>query len=170
MRTLVIKQDTDIDALSSQLFKARLSAGQVKSALASLQAMNRHADFTKLRAGTVLIIPDSPNFKVSASESVQGGALDDFQHLARTALAQAAADVKASAAARAAERADVVAALKSAPLRRALESDAELKQQVEEAIKALKQDEQQMEEAEPLLAQVSKAAMSKLADLSKRWS
>ena len=86
MRMIVIKQETDLQGLSARLLSGRLASGKAHSALESLQALNPHVDLKKVAAGTVLLVPDSPSFKASASDSVPGNALSDFQELAQTGL------------------------------------------------------------------------------------
>jgi len=166
MRVITIEEKADSKSLSARLLKANLSTIQSEKALAALQALNPHVDITKVPAGTVLLVPDLPSFKVSASDSVLGDALGEFQQIVRTALEQAAANLKASTAARAAERADVAAVLESAALKRVIKSDSELKQQVADASKALKEEEQ-AGQAEETLARASKAALAKIAELRK---
>src|SRR5262249_22363349 len=167
MRVVKIEEKADSESLSALLLKANLSTIQSEKALAALQALNPHVDLTKVPAGTVLLVPDMPSFKVSVSDPVLGNALGEFEQVVRTALEQTAANLKASTAARAAERADIVAVLKGAPLRRIIESDSALKQQVRNATKAL-QEEQQADQAEETLARASKAALAKIAQLRKR--
>jgi hypothetical protein len=167
MRVVKIEEKADPKSLSALLLKANLSTIQSEKALAALQALNPHVDITKVPAGTVLLVPDMPSFKVSASDPVLGSALGEFQQVVRTALEQTAANLKAGTAARAAERADIMAVLKGAPLKRIIESDSVLKQQVADATKAL-QAEEQADQAEETLARASKAALAKIAELRKR--
>jgi hypothetical protein len=60
-----------------------------------------------------------------------------------------------------------MAVLKGVPLKRIIESDSALKQQVADATKAL-QAEEQADQAEETLARASKAALAKIAELRKR--
>jgi hypothetical protein len=167
MRVVKIEEKADSQSLSALLLKANLSTIQSEKALAALQALNPHVDITKVPAGTVLLVPDTPSFKVSASDPALGNALGEFQQVVLTALDETAANLKASTAARAAERADIMAVLKGAPLKRIIESDSALKQQVADATKAL-QEEEQADQAEETLARASKAALAKIAELRKR--
>lgn len=166
MRVVKIEEKADSKSLSALLLKANLSATQTERALAALRVTNPHVDIAKVPAGTILVVPDTPSFKVSASDPVLGDALVEFQRIVRATLDQAGADLKASSAARAAERADIVAVLKGAPLRRIIESDSALKQQVADATKAL-QEEERADQAEETLARASKAALAKIAELRK---
>src|SRR5262245_5805901 len=167
MRMIVIQEHADREALVGRLLRARLSNSQIESALASLQALNPHVEISNLRAGTVLLVPDKPAFKTSASEPVAGEAFEEFQQFVRDALGKAAEDLKAGNAARAAERDEVNAVIKLAAFKRLLDGDAELKQQVADARRAFTEEQHQAEEAEQALAAASKAALAKLAELSK---
>ena len=166
MRMVTIKDRTDFQALSARLLKANLSSPQSEKALESLRALNPHADIRDVPAGTVLLVPDTPGFKVSESDPVLGDALGELQRIIQTALDQAATNLKASRAARAAERAEITAVLKGDALNRLIESDSELKQQVADASRALKEEE--ADQAEEVLARTSKAALAKIAELRKR--
>jgi hypothetical protein len=167
MRMLVIKQNTDAQALSDQLFKAKLSGAQSETALANLAALNRHVDFTKLSTGTVILVPDAPSFKSTATEAVHDNAFEDFQKLVKDSLSQATSSLKAGNRARAAERADVSAAFKTPAVMQAIANDPELKNQIEGATDALKQHQQQDKDAEQALASAGKAALTTLAELGK---
>jgi hypothetical protein len=167
MRVVKLEEKADLTSLSTLLLKANLSTIQSEKALAALRALNPHVDITEVPAGTVLLVPDAPSFKVSASDPVLGNALGEFQQVVRTALDETAANLKASTAARAAERADIMAVLKGAPLRRIIEADSALKQQVADATKAL-QEEEEADKSEETLARASKAALAKIAELRKR--
>jgi len=173
MRTLIIEKDADLKALSKNLLKADLSPAQAKTALAALQAANPHVDLNDLRANTVLFVPDAPSFNIAASNSVLGGAVDDFQELARAAITQAALNLTASQKARACERADITAALRQSTdqetaLRCIPPKDPELQQQISEAAKTLDEDERQAKIAEQTFAAASEGALSKLAQLGER--
>ncbi len=167
MRILVIKQDTDLQALSGRLLSAKLSGDQADSALEALQHLNPHADLKKLRIGTVLLVPEAPGFKASATDAVADETFVGFQRLVRGALSSAADNLKAGNAERASERDEFAAVVKRAAVKRMIDSDAELKQQVADAAKAHKDEEQQAEQAEQNLATASKAALAKLTELGK---
>lgn len=167
MRILVIRQDTNLQDLVGRLINGRRSTDGIDSALDSLQALNPHADLRNLRAGTVLLVPDTPSFKVSATDPVHQEALNEFLKLVRTGLSGATEKMKAGNAARAAERAEVTAVLKTAGLKRILESDDDLKQQVADVVMAFKEDQQQADEAELALTAAGKGALSALAALDK---
>jgi hypothetical protein len=168
MRMLTIRHNTDLQGLSTLLLDARLSSARSDAALGALQAANPHADLKNLRAGTVLFVPEQPGFKVSASVSPSSDAFGDFQQMVRTALGQAADNMKTANAARANDLAAVTAAIKSAAVKRLIDSDRELAKQVADDTKALEQDQEQAKQGEQTLAQASRAALATLAELGKR--
>jgi hypothetical protein len=170
MRMLTIRQDTDLQGLTSLLLDARLSSTRSDAALEALQAANPHADLKNLRAGTVLFVPEQPGLKASASASVPGAAFSDFQQMVRSALAQAADNMKAANATRADDLTAVTGAIKSAAVRRIIDSDKELAKQLAEDTKALEQDQEQAKQAEQTLAQASRAALATLAEIGKQFS
>jgi hypothetical protein len=167
MRMLVIKQNTDAHSLNDQLLKAKLSGVQSEVAMARLQALNPHADLTKLRTGTVLLVPDAPSFKTTASDAVHDDAFEDFQKLVKDNLARAVNSLRAGNRERTTERADISAAFKTTAVTRAAANDPELKKQIVDAAEALKQDQQEDKDAEQALVSAGKAALTKLAELGK---
>jgi hypothetical protein len=170
MRMLIIKQNTDAQALNDQLLKAKLTGVQSEAAMSRLQALNPHADLTKLRTGTVLLVPDAPSFKTTATDAVHDNAFEDFQKLVKDNLAQAVSSLRAGNRARATERADVSAAFKTSAVMQAIANDPELKKQIQDATEALKQNQQQDKDAEQAVVNAGKAALAKLAELGKLLS
>jgi hypothetical protein len=164
---IVIKQDSDLQALSARLLTAQAAGEKTDSALRSLQALNPHVDLKKVAAGTVLLVPDAPGFNAAASDPVPGSALDEFQQFVRTGLDAAAATLKAGNGHREAQRADVAAVLKTAAVQRIITTDPDLKQQLDEATKATKQDQEQEAKAEQALAAAVKGAQAELATIAK---
>ena len=116
LRPLVIKKDTDLKSLASAVLDARFKGSQV-AALAQLEAVNPHVDPNKISAGTVVLVPDTPGFKAAAASSIQSQPFGDFSTMvaARWACRRVNEDGNA---ARAAERAGVAAAVKSAAFKR----------------------------------------------------
>jgi hypothetical protein len=167
LRTFIVKSDTDLQSLSGNLLDARFRGGRADSALQQLKTLNPHADLEKLRAGTVLFVPDSPGFKASAGTSAQASALDDFRTLVAGALSDAARNMKSGNATRATERADVTAILKSAAFKRIVGTDKDLAQQADDAQKAMATEEGQDKQAEEALATISKAALAALTQMGK---
>jgi hypothetical protein len=167
---LVIKQNTDVQALSDQLLKAKISSAQSESALTQLQALNPHVDLTKLSAGTVLLVPDLPSIKITPTDPVHGQAFADFQKLVGNSLDEAVTSLRVESRDRAAERSDVTAALKVTAVTRAIGSDATLKAQAAAVSKTFAQDQQLDKDTVSAAASASKDALATLAELSKLLS
>jgi hypothetical protein len=167
MRMFKVTEDSRFTDLSRELLRARLSAGQVDRARESLQALNPHVDLKKVRAGDVLLVPEAPHFKTSATEPVHGQALEQFEELVRTGLADASERLRAGNEARAAERAEVASTLKSAVVKRAVGDDRELSEQLVQVMKELKEQDREDGERRGTVNDVGKAALAALATLGK---
>lgn len=170
VRTFVVPKepkDWNLQSLRGTLLDARLRGESAEAAVKRLKSLNPHVDFEKLRAGTVLFVPDAPGFKVSAAASTQAGPIEEFRALVTSALKNAARDVKSGTAARAAERGDVATVLKSAAFKRIADTDKDLAQQQDEAQKAMADEEAKDGEAEKTFATMSKAALAALSQIGK---
>jgi hypothetical protein len=164
---LVIKQDTNLETLRDQLLVKRVSEDKAATAIDSLQKLNPHVDLKKLTPGTVLLVPETTSFKLSASDPMANDVVGEFQQLVRSGFEAAAAKLKNANDAGSAADAEVAAVLKTAAVKRILESDAELKEQAEEALNGFKEDQEQGEQAAQSLERAAKGALAELAALSK---
>jgi hypothetical protein len=167
-RLVVIKQEMNIATLTSSLLSAKVSDAQASTATDALKTLNPHlADLKSIKPGTVVLVPDSPNFKDSASTPAAEGTLDDFSKLVKTGISDAADRMRAANAARAEERAEVVNVQKLAAVKKAAESDPQLKQQLDDAAKAAKAAQQEAAQAEKALDTMLSGATTELTALSK---
>jgi hypothetical protein len=138
MRLIVIKQATELQALSANLFK-KFSPGDGRSretnqaVLEQVKLLNPHVDFSRIDAGTVLLLPDTHALKDTDSQSLLVNAFEDFVAHANEGFNTVALRMRSSADALAADRADVNAVLKIAAVKRQIESDPLLKKQLDEA-------------------------------------
>jgi hypothetical protein len=167
LRTFLVKEDTDFKSLSSTLLDARFGGAQADAAAKQLRALNPHADLDRLKAGTVIFIPDLPQFKTSAATSAQAGLVKEFQELVSEGLNDTAREVEQGNAARVTERAELGAILKGDALRKIAASNKEVAQRVSDAQKAMTNEEEQDKQAQEDLAAISKAAIAALAQISK---
>ena len=138
MRLIVIKQAADLQALSVSLFKKSTSGDghsheATQAALEQVKLLNPHVDFARIDAGTVLLLPDTHELKDTDSQSIAGNAFEDFVAHTSEGFKAVAHRMRSSADALAADRADVNAVLKTAALKRQIESDPLLKKQLDEA-------------------------------------
>jgi hypothetical protein len=167
LRTITVQSDTTLQALSPTLIDARFSVTQADAAMAQIQALNPHADPQKIKAGTVLFVPDAPAVKTSAGTVPQSQPLDDFRTLLSGALNNAASSLKAGNAQRATDRTALLAALKTDAFTKVVGSDATLAQQVTAAQQSIAAEATTDAQAETTLAGMSKAALAALAQLRK---
>lgn len=167
MRMLVIKDDQTADALSARLLSANLSAAQAEAALESLQALNPHADFQHLDAGTVLFVPDAPAFNAGESEAIVDDAIQVLERIAKSGLDAALTRSKQAAAERVAAGADIAKTLKSAAFKRIVETDPDLGREVESATAAIKAQKDAAELNDTLVAKAIGAAMDSLRAMTK---
>lgn len=167
-RVVVIKQQTDVEALRSTLLSARASDAQAATAMEDFRALNPHvAELKSLKPGMIVLVPDSPQFKASASTSVAAEPSDDLQKLVRASITAAAHRVTAANAARAEERAELANAQKLSAVKKAAESDPQLREQLADAAKASKTAQQENAQAEKALDVMLNGANSELAALLK---
>ena len=166
-RVFVVKEDTDLQALGTVLLRAGLSDARAGSAREALRAMNRHVDPDRIVAGMVLLVPDEPGFNTSATEPVARDPLAAFRQIMRTELTAAAKKLKAGNEARAEEHAEVTSVEKAAAFKKIVAADPVLKQQLEDAAKAFKIDQQEAVQSEQALDAATKGALAELASLAK---
>ena len=167
-RVVVIKETTDIQTLGGSMLGAKVSGVQATNAIDALKTLNPHvADVKNIKAGTVLLVPDSPYFKESASAPVSAGPLDDFQKLVRGGITAAAARMKAASAARAEELSQVAGLQKLAAVKKAMESDPELKEQLGDASRTAKAAQAEAAKAETALDAMLEGATIELRGLAK---
>ncbi len=167
VRTIVIKKNTDIQALRGQLLDARFTGAQGDAAVDQLKALNPHVDLDKVDADTVLFVPDAPAFKASATTSTPAGPLDDFRTFVADALSAATQRQKAARAVRVSDRASLAGILKGDAVKRTADADPAIASRIEAARKSLADDEKDDKQAEETLASIGKAALAALADVKK---
>jgi hypothetical protein len=138
MRFVILQQAGNWHSLGEQLLQPGLNAA---TTLERLKALNPHLDLGKLAAGSLLLLPDTPNGKSDASASPGSTAFEGFAADVNDALSQAAGRARAGVASVAADRAGVAAFLKSTPAKRLIEGDPQLKKQVEDADLQFKLDQ-----------------------------
>lgn len=138
MRLIVIKQASDLRTLSAGLLKKSVasqgSAREVSLAtLEQVKRLNPHLDFQHLEAGTVVLLPDSPELSEVDSQSLAGTSFDDFAAHVNEGFKAVTQGMRIKADELAAEHSAVNAILKTAAVKRQIESDPLLKTQLEEA-------------------------------------
>lgn len=159
MRLIVIKQASDLQALSARLLKKGGPAGTHEFSQATLEQVKRlnpHVDFQRIDAGTVLLLPDTPELKDTDSQSPAGNAFEDFVAQTSEGFKAVAQRLRTSADALAADRAAVNAVLKTAAVKRQIESDPLLKKQLDEASSEFTDAQKKAQEAASQLEAMQK--------------
>ena len=138
MRLIVIKQASDLQTLSAGLLKKpAASHGSVhevsRATLEQVKILNPHLDLQNLEAGTVLLLPDSPELSDADSQPLAGTSFNDFVAHVNEGFKAVTQGMRISAEELAAERSAVNAVLKTAAVKRQIESDPLLLKQLDEA-------------------------------------
>ena len=167
MRTIVIKQNTDLRALSTMLMQPSAAGPQAELALNQVQALNPHVDIKALRPGAVLLIPDLPTINPAGTQPVASAAVEDLRQIIHDSLEGALERFKAGNAAAAADRTAIANVIKVAAFRRLTDSDPGLKQQVADATQTFKDEQKQDDADEKAVTDAVKAAERKLDELLK---
>ena len=168
MRMIVIEQAIDLQALTTRLLGAKAGVGAGAGAsLDTLKHMNPHVDFERLGAGTVLLVPDLPGLRDGQTGSIAGQAFDTFSQQVLAGLDEAATRVQAGHAARLTDQKELVALFKGAALKRAFESDPELKAQADAYAQVFKQDPADAKAADETLKALKDGVGAELAVLTK---
>jgi hypothetical protein len=166
MRIFVIKQATDLQGVGTQLLRRTASEGGA-GALERLQALNPHVDFRKLAAGTVLLVPDSPEIKPSASRTLSEDPVEALVEELSRGLKEQATRVKATIKSQEDDRSAVAAAVKTAAAKRILESDPQLRDQLKAALQQSSDDRKHAEQTQNQITEMEKLAVGELARLQK---
>jgi hypothetical protein len=163
MRLVVLKASS-LQKFSTQLSKATASGG---TSLERLQALNPHIDFADLSAGMAIFLPDTPALAATDSSSLDGGAFDAFTADVGNGMKAALARAKAGADQLTADRSDVATALKTATLKRLVESDAALKTQVDDVNTQFAKDQRDAQDGLKQLDAMQGDAAGEMAALAK---
>lgn len=157
MKFIIVKEGQDAAVLAS---RAAASGG-----LAKLQALNPHLDLQRVVPGSVLIWPSDAADE--DSESVSGNAFDSFAADVRAGLKAATSRVRAGLARQEDERKETAAVFRSAAFKKAIETDAELKQQATAADSRAKALQAKAKDIDAALLALDRTADQGLAALAK---
>ena len=167
MRLIVLKPD-NLQVLRTQLATASSSGNNAP--IDRLKALNPHIDFNRLDAGAVLFLPDAPELAQPGSRAVEGGSFDDFTADVIEGLKLAAGRARAGYEQLGADRSDVAAAVKTAAVKRLIESDPALKAQLDEVNAQSAKDLREGKEAGAALDAMQKNVGQEMAALGKLFA
>lgn len=119
----------------------QLLKGADEATVQRLRALNPHLDIAKAKAGSVLLLPDTPAFTNSSQESVSADAWAALASDAETGLKARAEQLRAATVERDTQRKEVQAILKTAAVKRQLEADPGLRKQADAAEAQFKADQ-----------------------------
>ena len=170
MRLIVIEQESDLKALSARLLKKpagrKAGAHEISQAtLDQVKMLNPHVDFQRLEAGTVLLLPDSPELNDKESQPLAGDSFEDFVAHTSEGFKAVAQRMTISAKALDADRAAVNATLKI--VKRQIDSDPLLQNQVEEANREFTDAQMQAKDAASQVETMQKEMDAELKALRK---
>ena len=155
MKFLIVKPGQTAEALA-----ARLAAS---GGLARLQALNPHLDVQRITPGSVLIWPTGDE----EGASVAGNVFDTFAADVRSGLKAATTRVKGGLTLQEDQRKEAAAVFRSAAFKRAMESDAELREQATAADNRAKALQQRGKEIDAALTALDRTAELGLEALGK---
>ncbi len=168
MRMFMVEQGTTLESLGARLVGGTGAAKQ--ATMQRVKELNPHVDFQNIAAGTVLFVPDVQGIRKDESASIAGQPFDAFRDLVEAQIEAISAQVARGHEARSVERSEVQAVLKTAAVRRLLESNPELKPQLDATAKIFKQDQQDAKTSEAEIKALQQGAMAELGTLAKLLS
>ena len=164
MRIFITNAETNPQTLNEALVRR---PGTTHT-LERVMALNPQiADFKKLPAGTVLILPDAPDLKAGAGESLTGAGMDDVIADLGRGLKAVNSRIVNRVEQLESDRVAVAAALKTAAAKRLVESDPALAKRITAANAQFKAEQTAAAEKQAQLAEVQKAALVEFARLQK---
>ena len=165
LRTFIIREKTNLSALSGRVLDARFTGPKAEAAIETLRRLNPQADLDKLEPGTVLFVPDLPGFKAAATDSIPAEVIKDFRQLVDAGISEAQVALKTGLGSRADERAETIAAIKAA--RRIAINNPEVGKQLDFAEETLAREGQLDKREIEAFETTSKAIVEAMAQLDK---
>jgi len=171
VRFIVVNESSDLLTLSRTLFhdggNSTGNAAVHNATLDRIKSLNPQVDFNRMEAGTVLLLPDTPDLKDTDSQSIAGDAFADFASHLTEGLGTAAQRVSSGAKALDAEREAVTAMLTTDAVKRQIESDPLLRKQLEDTSEAFTTEQKEIKKAAKEVKTMQVAVRDELAALAK---
>jgi hypothetical protein len=167
MRTLILSKAVDASELATMVVDRRSS--DPAAALDRIKDLNPHVDFRRMKAGTVLILPDDAALGKSRkdAEAVGGTAMRKFAAAAASGFETAAGRARTAADTSAADLKAVTDSLKSKLPKAQIESDPALRKQLDEATAASAGRQKALKEAAASIGSIQKTFIEELAAMKK---
>jgi hypothetical protein len=165
MRIFITDTETTPQTLNEALVRR---PGSPSTTLERVIALNPQVkDFSKLPAGTVLILPDASDLKADAGAPIAGSGMDDVVADMGRGITAVGSRVGNRVEQLQADHAAVTAALKTAAAKRLVESDPELEKRVKAAELNFKAEQKAAAETQEQLKDVQKSALAEFEKLQK---
>ena len=164
MRTLIVKQATDLQSLAQRV---TANPTRVDAVAASIRKLNPHVELGRVPAGTVLLLDDDPALDRQATRAA---AAPQAEGLADELKAMVEATIGASLqglARRVQERKEVADALKAPAMKRVIDADPDLASRAASASADLKKEQAQDKQAEVKLKELQVSALADIDNLLK---
>jgi hypothetical protein len=168
MRLIGLKSDS-LQAINARIKASTSTAGGAEAvSVERLKALNPHVDFAKLQPGAVLFLPEAAETPdPPGSSALDGGTFEAFAADLDTGFKASATRARAGFERLNTDRTEVAAILKTAAVKRLVESDPALKVQVDEANAQFAKDQKEAQEAGKQLEAMQKGAATEIAALAK---
>jgi hypothetical protein len=166
MRIFVTRAGTPTDP--DTLWRELLKRPGTRATAEAVKAFNPHVRFDReLAPGTVLLIPDATDLKEGAGIAVTLGDINQIAADVADGLKTTVGRTRAGLARMQADHAAVATALKAAGSKRLIDSDPELKKQLQAVEARVKTDVTRATESASQLADLQKLAEEELGKLRK---
>lgn len=166
VRIFNVREGMSEQTLQKSLFDGRMSEAQTEAAMLTLKAFNPQLDFKKLKRGAVVMVPDGPAFKASATQQDDIVPITGFVAMARKGLAAASKEMQQAMKERAAERENLAAILQS----ESFKALKELAEPTGASMKLMSQEAEQDQSDQKSLATAMKSAETALGELAKLFA
>lgn len=163
MRIFVIKQDTDLKGIGEALLKK--NDAPARASLDRILTLNPHLDENRVAAGTVVLLPDTPEFAAGSTDTVAASSFEGFQRDMATSFRAADVQLREGLARRDEQDKEVAKAIKSAAITRLAADDAELRGHLEGVGKQADARAKQSKQAAGELAALEKALAAEMKKL-----
>lgn len=163
MRIFVIKQDTDLKGIGEAVLKKADSPA--RASLDRIRTLNPHLDESRIAAGTVVLLPDTPEFASDRTDAVAASGFEGFQRDMAVSLRAAGVQLREGLTRRDEQDKEVAKAIKSAAVTRLAADDAELRQHLEAVGKQADARARQSKQATSEFAALEKALVAEMKKL-----
>jgi hypothetical protein len=167
MKTIVIDQATDLQTLAQRLGG---TAARTQGLAENLKRLNPHLNFDKLAAGTVLLVADDANAGAAATQALGGAQFAALAAQLKTGVDATLSRSLQTLAAQTADRKAVADAIKTPAMKRAIDSDVDLKARAGTVADELKKEQASAKDTEQTLKLLHGAALAEIAAALKALS